>query len=174
MIVLTLPIPPSLNAYWGTRMVKNNATGKLMPMVYTTKEAATYKEQVAWYVRSVGILKPLAGRVWIDLQLYPARPQDWAKRRAKDPLTWDNTIRRPDLDNVRKCLYDALKDAAFCDDALVFKDSGEIQEPDDHGARVEVTIRQIRRATPQVLLDIQDVPEASAVATTEADDELPF
>jgi crossover junction endodeoxyribonuclease RusA len=149
VIVLTLPVPPSSNAYWSTRMVKTKATGRLMPMVYVTDEAREYKDRVAWYVRSVGIRAPLAGRVWIDLQLYPNRPQDWAKRAAKDPENWDNTIRRPDLDNCRKVLYDALKGSAFGDDILVFKDSGEVQEPDEWGARVVVTIRSIVRKSPQ-------------------------
>lgn len=152
-----------------------NVKGRLMAQVYTTKEAAEYKEAVAWYVRSVGVRQPLAGRVWVDLQLYPKRPQDWERRRRLDPANWDDTLRRPDLDNCRKVLYDALKGCAFGDDILVFKDSGEVQEPDEFGARVEVRIRQIRRVGPQVgLAGFADLPPAPPVATTEGDGIVPF
>ena len=159
MIVLTLPIPISSNDYWGQRQVWSPKQGRHISMVYVTPEAREYKDSVAWYVRSVGIRAPLAGRVWVDIKLYPNRPQDWAKRAAKDPACWDDTVRRPDLDNCRKVLYDALKGSAFGDDVLVFKDSGEVQEPDEWGARVVVTIRSIVRKSPQqaLITEVSDV-----------------
>jgi crossover junction endodeoxyribonuclease RusA len=55
-----------------------------------------------------------------------------------------------DLDNARKVLYDALKDVAFGDDKWVRADSAERMEPDEHGARVVVTITPIaKREAPQ-------------------------
>lgn len=147
---LTLPVPPSGNHYKAPRVVK--VKGRQTVMWYLTKEAQAYKEQVAWYARSVGLHQPLAGRVHIHVELYPARPLDWAKRARKDPTNWDDTVARQDLDNCRKVLYDALKDVCFDDDKMVFADSGEVMEPDEHGARVEVTIRQIVRAVPQQAL----------------------
>lgn len=152
MIRLTFPIPISANAYWGTRMVRNKATGKQMPMLYVTKEAVEYKREVADYARAVGVMAPLAGRVWVDIQLYPNRPQDWARRTRLNPANWDDTLRRPDLDNCRKVLYDAMKDVVFGDDLMVFKDSGEVREPDENGGRVVVTVRQIVRKTNQAVL----------------------
>jgi crossover junction endodeoxyribonuclease RusA len=78
----------------------------------------------------------------VDIQLYPKRPQDWAKRAAKDPDNWDDTVQCIDLDNARKILYDALKGIAFTDDGRVFEDTGKRMEPDGE-ARVVVTITPI-------------------------------
>jgi len=157
VIYLVLPVPPSANHYKAMRIVKIN--GRMAPMWYLTKEAKAYKESVAWYLRSLGITQALPGRVWLDIQFYPARPQDWAKRQRKDPANWDDSIARQDLDNVRKVLYDALKDLVFADDKMIFKDSGEVMEPDEHGARVEVTIRSIVRKTPQAgLPGVESLP----------------
>ena len=158
MICLTLPVPPSANLYWRSRVVKVN--GKPMPMVYVSAEATAYKADVAAYCYSVGIRQPLAGRVWVHFDLYPQRPQDWARRQRKDPANWDDSLRRIDLDNARKVLNDALAGVVFGDDALIFRDSGEVMEPDEHGARVEVTIRSIVRRTPQQALIPEAVPAA--------------
>lgn len=170
MIFLTLPVPPSANAYWGIRLIWNEKLQKKIPMVYVTKEGAAYKKTVENYVKACGIWQPLPGRVWIDIQLYPGRPQDWARRQRKDPANWDDTIGRIDLDNARKCLYDALKGCVFGDDKMVFKDSGEVQEPDEHSARVEVTIRQIVRKTAQQSLDIEALPPAPLPPQQQADE----
>lgn len=172
MICLTLPIPPSANHYKALRIVKSG--GKAIPMWYLTKEAKDYKEAVAWYVRSVGVRQPLAGRVWLDIQFYPARPKDWGRRARKDPAGWDDSIARQDLDNVRKVLYDALKDLVFADDKMIFKDSGEVMEPDEHGPRVEVTIRQIVRKTGQGSLDIAAPPDAPLPQQQPDDEPAPF
>lgn len=147
MIVLTLPIPPSGNVYWRHRVIMVNK--RPMPHVYISDEAKQYRDAVALYARSVGIRAPLAGRVWVDLQLYPQRPQDWALRRRKNPETWDDSVKRIDLDNARKVLNDALQGCVIGNDALIFRDSGEVQEPDEWGARVVVTIRSIVRKSPQ-------------------------
>jgi len=78
--------------------------------------------------------------VHLDLALYPHRPLDWAKRAQKDPVGWANTVQCIDLDNARKCLYDALKNLVFEDDKWVWSDAAKRMEPDEHGARVVVTI----------------------------------
>lgn len=167
---LTLPVPPSGNHYKATRVVK--VKGRQTVMWYLTKEAQAYKEQAAWYARSLGVNQPLTGRVHIHVELYPARPLDWAKRQRKDPTNWDDTVARQDLDNCRKVLYDALKDVVFADDKMVFADSGEVMEPDEHGARVEVTITSIVRATSQKQL-LPDAPPVQLV-TPIGDGEPPF
>lgn len=145
MIVLTLPYPLSANRYWRSFVPK----GHSRPVVTLSEEAKAYKERVGWAAKAAGIRKPLGGRVSIDIALYPARPQDWAKRAAKDPLGWDDCVRCIDLDNARKVLYDALKGIAFGDDSWVWSDSAQRMEPDGE-ARVVVTIKpQQRPQSPQ-------------------------
>lgn len=158
MIVLTLPYPVSANRYWATRVIKSKATGQWLSMTYVTPEAEAYKQRVAWIAGEAGVKRPLAGRVWVDLRLFPERPQDWARRAQRDPVSWDDRVRCVDLDNARKVAYDAMKHVVFGDDSLVFKESGERMEPDQHGARLVVTIRQIKRAIPQLALLSEDVP----------------
>lgn len=139
-VVLTLPYPLSANRYWASRVAKIN--GVLMPLTYVTADAKAYKQEVAWLAKAAGVRKPMQGRVSVDVRLYPLRPADWAKRAAKDPLCWDDTVRCIDLDNARKVLYDALKGVAFEDDKWVRKDSAERMEPDGE-ARVVVTVRRL-------------------------------
>lgn len=140
-ITLTLPYPISANVYWRSF----TPPGRNRSVVIVSEEAKAYKQEVGWLARAAGIRSPLAGRVSVDIRLYPERPQDWAKRAQKDPFGWDDDVRCIDLDNARKVLLDALKMVAFDDDKWVWKDSGERMEPDEHGARVVVTITKIER-----------------------------
>lgn len=137
-VVLTLPYPLSANRYWRTYMPK----GFKAPVTAISQEAKAYKSEVAWLAKAAGVRSPIAGRVEVNVRLYPMRPADWAKRAAKDPLCWDDTVRCIDLDNARKVLYDALKGVVFEDDRWVRRDSAERMEPDGE-ARVVVTVRQI-------------------------------
>lgn len=145
-IVLTLPYPISANRYW--RPVRIGAHITIVP----TKEAKAYKQSVGWLAKSAGIRAPLAGRVHVDLALYPKRPQDWAKRLKADPLYWADSVMRLDLDNCRKVVYDALKDVAFGDDRCVWSDAGVVMEPDGREACVVVTITPLVKANPQGLI----------------------
>ena len=147
-IVVTLPYPISANRYWATRVVTPKG-GKPMAITYVTNEAKQYKETVGWMLRGAGVRRPLKGRVQVDIKLYPHRPQDWAKRAKADPLYWADTVQRLDLDNARKVLNDALKDIAFGDDKCIWKDSGEVMEPDGRDACLVVTIRALVKDDPQ-------------------------
>lgn len=125
-----------------------------MALTYVTSEAKAYKEQVGWLAKAAGILRPLAGRVHVDLKLYPHRPLDWVKRAKADPLYWADTVQRLDLDNARKVVYDALKDIAFGDDKCVWDDAGHVMEPDGREACIVVTITQIHVEQPQGALEL--------------------
>lgn len=140
ILALDLPYPLSANRYWATRVIKASGTRAAMAITYVTKEAESYKQQVALLCRAAGIRAPLAGRVNIDIKLYPARPQDWLKRMRVDGGAWDDTVRCIDLDNANKVLLDALKGIAIEDDKWVRKIVAERMEPDASGARVVVTI----------------------------------
>lgn len=157
-----LPYPVSANRYWATRVIPPQparpARGgqpaqpakPAMAMTYVTPEAKAYKEQVAWLLAQLGVKRPLGCRVDMHVELWPDRPQDWATRTRKDPLGWDDTVRRLDIDNARKVVYDALKGVLFVDDKMIFQDSAEVMEPDGREACVVVTIRKyVRELHPQ-------------------------
>lgn len=153
MIQVTLPYPVSANRYWATRIVTPRDTGRPMAMTYVTPEAKAYKEAVGWILKQHGVRAALPGRVQVDIQMYPHRPLDYKKRMKVDPMYWDDTVMRLDLDNARKVVNDALKEIAFADDKCIFKDSGEVMEPDGRDACLVVTIRPyVRAPNPQASL----------------------
>lgn len=143
--VITLPYPMSANRYWRPVIIKGHST------IVPTKDAKAFKEQIAWRVKSAGIRKPISGRVRVHIDLYPALPQDHAKRKRINPMNWDDDVRCIDIDNARKVLYDAFKGVVFDDDKWVWSDSASRMEPDGE-ARVVVTVEQIVRASPQPAL----------------------
>ena len=146
-ITLTLPYPISANRYWRTFMPK----GFKAPVTTLSSEAKAYKEQVGWLCKAAGIRKPLQGRVAVAYVLYPHRPLDYAKRMAKDPLCWDDTVQCIDLDNAQKVLFDSLKNIAFEDDKFIRRIHAERAEPDGQ-ARVVVTITALVVESPQPAL----------------------
>ena len=143
MIVLTLPYPISSNRYW--RPVNLGKHISIVP----TKEAKQYREQVGWIARGAGARQPLTGRIAVDLKLYPHRPQDWKTRQRKLGAAWDDSVQCIDLTNAEKVLMDALNGVAFEDDKQVRRYTAERMEPDEHGARVVLTIQAITEPAPQ-------------------------
>lgn len=152
MIYLKLPYPVSANVYWSSRIVKPK--GKpARAMTYVTKEAEEYRQQVAAIARAAGLAAPMACRVEMWLRLYPARPQDWARRTRMDPAGWDDDVRCIDLGNAEKVLGDALQGIVYVDDRWIWKQHKERMEPDASGARVELAIRAMPpRVAPQASL----------------------
>jgi crossover junction endodeoxyribonuclease RusA len=93
--------------------------------------------------------QPLQGRVSLHVQLYPQRPQDWARRAKRDPLTWDDDVRCIDLGNAEKVLSDALNGVAWFDDKQHRRILLERMEPEGD-ARVVVRITPLALpASPQ-------------------------
>jgi crossover junction endodeoxyribonuclease RusA len=168
-IRLTLPYPPSANRYWRTRVVfpkmetmaaayRSGGVKALLEMLqketfvstYPSADAQAFKEAVGWKLRAAGVRKPIAGRVQVDLQLWPHQPKDWKTRAKKDPLYWADTVQRLDLDNCRKALNDALNEIAIVDDKYIWRDSGEVMEPDGREACLVVTITPLVKRSQQM------------------------
>lgn len=156
-IVLVLPYPVSANVYW-----RQFTIGKRV-MSAPSSEATKYKREVAKLALAAGIRAPISGRVRVHIALYPQRPQDWQKRARRDPETWDNDVRCIDIDNARKCLYDALKNVLFDDDRWVWADAAERMEPDGE-ARVVVTITPISVQRAQAVIDMPMIETPPPVA----------
>lgn len=125
---IILPKPPSVNDMYGF----NRSTG------------AKYlkKEVQEWYAEAGNVImmqyapfEQIKGRVRIDIVLYA------------DP------VKRNDIDNIRKCVYDLLKPLTFQhqygmgvieDDEMVYLDGGEkIDVQGRKNEKIEVTITQI-------------------------------
>ena len=154
MIELVLPYPISANRYWATRVIKAKATGRYMAMTYVTPEAKAYREQVAWIARAAGLEQPIAGRVAVELDLYPHRPQDWARRARRAPESWDDDVQCIDLGNAEKVLADALQGIVFPDDRWIWRLVKERKEPDGEG-RVVLRVQPIVRAASAPQLELE-------------------
>jgi len=152
VIYLRLPYPVSANVYWSSRVVKPK--GKpARAMTYVTPEAEAYREKVAKIARAAGLAAPMACRVEMWIRLYPARPQDWARRTRLNPAAWDDDVRCMDLGNCEKVLADALQGIVYVDDKQIWREHKERMEPDEKGARVELAIRAMPpRVAPQASL----------------------
>lgn len=173
-IIVTLPYPVSANRYWASRIVTPRS-GKPFVSTYVTPEAKQFKEQVGWLLRAKGVRQVLPGRMQVDIKLWPHRPLDFKKRMREHGDLWDDTVQRLDLDNCRKVINDALKDIAFADDKCIFKDSGEVMEPDGREACVVVTIRPYVRAgrAEQMALLPPASPQSAGLRIPD-DETLPF
>ena len=172
MITVTLPYPVSANRYWASRIVTPRG-GKPFVSTYVTAEAKQFKESVGWLLRAKGVRDILPGRMEVDIKLWPHRPLDFKKRMREYGDLWDDTVQRLDLDNCRKVINDALKDIAFADDKCIFKDSGEVMEPDGREACVIVTIRPyVRAGRAEQLPLLPPVPQSVTVRLI--DESLPF
>lgn len=145
-LTLVVPYPLSSNKYWRPVHIGNHIT------IVPTKEAKQYKAEVARLARAAGMRVPLDGRIAWSIELYPHRPQDWAKRARLAPDTWDDDVRCIDLGNCEKVLADALNGVAWVDDKQIRRTLLERREPDEHGARAVITIGRLQQVA--VCLDL--------------------
>lgn len=143
---LTLPYPPSVNAYWRHRTLPGGGVS-----VYVSKEGKEFKTEAAWIARSAGFRVPCAGPVRVAYTLYPRRPLDWEKRVRKLGPAWHHGVQCMDLDNCQKALLDALTGVVYEDDSQVHEIHARRGEPDGE-ARIVVTIAPIVIEQPQAVL----------------------
>lgn len=157
---LVLPYPISGNEYWGQRIILRRDARRgqeltardFYPSNFVTTEARRYIRDVKIALYEQGVREKIVGRVFVRIDLYPHRPQDWERRARLNPLNWDDDVRCLDLDNARKVLNDALKNTLFGDDKWIWEDAGKRMEPDAGGARLVVTVEPIIRVSPQPAL----------------------
>ena len=125
MIKLELPLPPSVNHYWGHR-VQTRSGRKAFVFMYLSAEAKRFRFNVLAAVRGDAI-QIMDGKLHMELHVYPKKGT------------------RPDVDNYVKPLLDALEHAN------VFGNDRQVKSLDVrmHGAaavgdgRLEVTITPI-------------------------------
>jgi len=104
MIVMTLPLPPSINHYWG----------QVGHRRFVSKAGVAFKEAVSEYVIDYRVPKLGTARLSMTVVLYP-----------KDR-------RKQDIDNRIKALWDALADAGVFDNDeqidILMIERGEIKK----------------------------------------------
>nr|BDD45439.1 crossover junction endodeoxyribonuclease rusA [bacterium] len=93
---ITLPWPPSVNHYWGSRVVTPRSS-KPFVSTYITQRGKEYQEEVGWLARARRV-RPLEGRLAVTVKAHAP----------------DRRVR--DLDNLHKALLDAMTQAGFWDD----------------------------------------------------------
>lgn len=142
-VALVLPYPVSANRYWKAITIPGRT------MMAPSREAIAYRKEVARIANSSGILRPFPWRVAVELDLYPHRPQDWARRTKRDPIGWDDDVRCIDLGNAEKVLSDALQGIVFEDDRWIWDLHKRRKEPDGEG-RVVLRIRPLQRVSQQI------------------------
>lgn len=114
MVILDLPLPPSVNHYWGQHGHRR----------YVSKAGVAFKAQVSDYVIEYRVPKLGTARLAMTVVLFP-----------KDR-------RKQDIDNRIKALWDALADSGVFDNDeqidTLFIERGEIKK--GGGCRVYIDI----------------------------------
>lgn len=133
MIILTLPWPPSVNDYWGHRVVQSKTQrGRATIIAFVTKRGKMFREQAAWICRAAGAHRNrLGGRLKVSVTLHePDR-------------------RKRDLDNFNKGVLDAITDAGvWGDDSQI--DHLVVERGDPHpGGKVVVEIEELEVLRPE-------------------------
>ena len=123
MLILDLPLPPSVNHYWGQHGHRR----------FVSKAGVAFKEKVAEYVIDYRVPKLGTARLAMTVVLFP-----------KDR-------RKQDIDNRIKALWDALADSGVFDNDeqidTLFIERGEIKK--GGGCRVYIDILdKIEENTP--------------------------
>jgi len=99
VIELVLPFPPSVNHYWGTRVVRSGR--RMIPQRYINAPGKAFRKTVI-ELCMVQRLRTLPGAIGCSVDLYPP-----------------NSARR-DVDNFQKGVFDALGHAGvYADDSQI-------------------------------------------------------
>ena len=128
-LLLTSPLPPSVNHYLGYRAIIKN--GRPMAVCYCTNEAKRYKADFADYVREQ-----------VRKQRFGLKP-DKSRHFYVDSVFYFDR-RDKDCNNYYKCLLDAITDTQFVwlDDSVVCERVQRIYYDSDN-PRIELDIHPV-------------------------------
>lgn len=96
-VQLILPVPPTVNHYWGKRVIMAKGGKKPFISEYLTTRAKDYRDIVSRIVLRDGI-KQIEGFVRLEMLFFPP------------------DRRRRDLSNIYKCIEDSLEHAGVLSD----------------------------------------------------------
>lgn len=113
---------------------------------YTPKETANYENLVKFYYQEAAKSQIFPDDVMLDIRIlaYYSIPKSVSKKKRAEML--ERKIRptkKPDIDNVCKCILDACNKVAFHDDSQVV--DMQARKFYSEQPRVEVIIRAIRK-----------------------------
>ena len=111
---------------------------------YTPKETIAYESLVKLFYTQVanGEMFPEDAELEIEILAYYEIPKAASKVKREKMLSWEiRPIKRPDIDNIAKAIYDSLNKVAYHDDAAIVE--SRVSKFYSDNPRVEVTIRQI-------------------------------
>lgn len=123
-IEITFPFPPSVNHYWGERVLTPKRGGKPIVIKYVTKDGKAFSAQVHAICHKAGLAgMKIHGDLSVHVVLYPP------DRRARD------------VDNYNKALLDSLtKAGVWIDDYQASRLLIERMDSDPSSPRAEVRI----------------------------------
>ena len=101
MLELELPYPPSVNHYYR----------RVGPRTLISREGRRYRQRIVAILRALGV-RPIDGMLSVTVDFYPP------------------DRRRRDLDNLQKCLWDALQHGGlYRDDSQIKEIHAHMREP---------------------------------------------
>jgi len=112
------------------------------PIAYTPEKTKNYEFEVAMMAKAaMGASKPLQGALEAFIYVTFPIPPSYSKKRTQDCLSdTEKHTKRPDLDNVIKCVIDGMDKIVFLNDSQITS----IHSTKVYGqvAKVEVLVRE--------------------------------
>ena len=105
--------------------------------MYTPKKTKEWETKAAIFARA-SVLEKLAGPVRVDILAVLPRPKKYNRKKDHTGLLW--AVVRPDLDNIRKIVLDAMKDCWKDDSQVVAGGSLKVYAEVGGEPRVEVWV----------------------------------
>ena len=119
MYFISLPIPPSINNYYGHHCKSRTAS------IYIKPKGKQYRKQTKDYIRKNNL--DIHANIPLELNI------------IFTPLT----KHRQDIDNIQKCLFDALTHSkVYEDDSLIYKLTIEKRPPSKENAGIILEIKK--------------------------------
>jgi Holliday junction resolvase RusA-like endonuclease len=136
--VRTKPVPKA-RARVATRRFGN----RVVAHAYTPKTTADFEMTVRTAaLRAMVGMEPLTGALFARVTCVLPIPASWPKRKRDAALAGSMYhTSRPDLDNLKKAVFDAMNGVVFNDDSQVVSDAGEKRYGDE--PRVDVFIQEL-------------------------------
>lgn len=117
--------------------------GREVVRTYTPKKTVDFEMAVrVAALRAMLGAKPLAGPLFARVDCYLPIPKSWTKA-AREAARAGSLypVSKPDLDNFKKAVFDAMNGVVFVDDSQIVDDAGKKRYADE--PRVEVFIQEL-------------------------------
>lgn len=81
-----------------------------------------YKEEIGWTIKPQAHKEPFTGAIEASMIFYMPIPESWSgAKKLAHAGDYIPHISKPDIDNLEKGLYDAIRGIVFKDDSQIFK-----------------------------------------------------